>query len=108
MEPYWVSVLLLTVEGDARAFYPAVDCQHVNVRSADVLRVCAFLVRSMRGRLVELSVSLWLPEASRSEELWRWRTPRPTPMQRKHLAELDASRAARAARLAAQAAAVTS
>lgn len=96
-EPYYVSVCLLTIESPYRhSVYADVDCQHINVRSEDVLRICAFLIRSMRGRLAELSVSVWLGD--RTDEMWRWRTPRPTPAQRKHLAELDANRARRAAR----------
>lgn len=95
MEPYYVSVMLLTIEGDRRAIFPDVDCQHVNVRSEDVLRVCSFLIRAMRGRLAELTVSVW--RGDHAEQLWQWRTLRPTPAQRKHLAELDRNRARRAA-----------
>lgn len=99
MEPYYVSVMLLTIESNRySAAFPDVDCQHVNVRSEDVLRVCSFLIRAMRGRLAELTVSVW--RGDHAEQLWQWRTLRPTPAQRKHLAELDRGRARRAAALA--------
>lgn len=90
-----MSVMLLTIEGERHSVFPDVDCQHVTVRSEDVLRVSAFLIRSMRGRLAELTVSIW--RGDHAEQLWQWRTQRPTPAQRKHLAELDRNRAWRAA-----------